>query len=180
MPAQLEVLKAEMAKSQAGLLRAADAIPAEQWRTSTKAGSWSAAELVAHLTMVERSVVAKADRIAQKEPIPVSFLKRIHLPFALVKARIIKRQSPVPVDPQMLRDKEEMLAGLREARERSLAFLEETHDRDLGGYYWRHPALGMLNTYGWIRFLAAHEVRHTKQMLEIAAGLPKVIDNLQK
>jgi hypothetical protein len=73
-----------------------------------------------------------------------------------------------------------MLAELREARERSLAFLAGTKDRDLGQYYWPHPALGTLNIYEWIQFLAAHEVRHTKQMREIAASLPKAIDSLQK
>ncbi len=98
----------------------------------------------------------------------------------LVESRWIRRKSPVPIDPQMLRDKEIMLAELREARERSLAFLEETRGRDLGEYCWAHPALGTMNTYEWIRFIAAHEVRHTKQMREIAASLPKSVESLQK
>ncbi len=80
----------------------------------------------------------------------------------------------------MLRDKEEMLAELRTVRERSLAFLEETKGRNLSEYCWKHPALGTLNTYEWMRFIASHELRHTKQMREIAASLPKVIESLQK
>ncbi len=94
---------------------------------------------------------------------------------ALVSSRVIRRKSPIPVDPEMLRDKEVMLAELRNARERSLAFLEETKDRDLGEYCWAHPALGALNMYEWMRFIAAHEIRHTKQMREIAADLPKSV-----
>jgi len=130
--------------------------------------------------MVQRAVIGKADRLAQTPPKRVSLLKRIHLPMALVESRLIRRKTPVPVDTNMLRDKEVMLAELREVRGRSLAFLEEMKGRDLGQYYWPHPALGTLNTYHWMQFLAAHEVRHTKQMREIAISLPKAIDILQK
>lgn len=177
---KLDSLITSMAASQTGFLRAADTVSAEEWRTRPNEGRWSAAELVAHLMMVERAVIGKADRVAQKPPKRVPLFKRIHLPMALVKSRLIRRKTPVPVDTNMLREKEVMLAELREVRGRSLAFLEETKGRDLGQYYWPHPALGTLNTYEWIRFLAAHEVRHTKQMREIGASLPKAIDTLQK
>jgi uncharacterized damage-inducible protein DinB len=98
---------------------------------------------------------------------------------ALVESRWIRRESPMPVRPEMLSDKESMLAQLRTVRERSLAFLEETRGRNLGDYCWTHPALGTLNTYEWMQFIASHEVRHTKQMREIVARLPKVIESLQ-
>ena len=175
MPSRLDSILGSLAKTQTGLLRAADAVPPESWKTRPAEGRWSAAELVAHLMMVERGVLEKADRVSQKSPKRVSMLRRIHLPMALVAVRVIRRKSPIPVDPEMLRDKEIMLAELRTVRERSLAFLEETRGRDLGEYCWKHPALGTLNTYEWMQFIAAHEVRHTKQMREIAADLPKPI-----
>jgi uncharacterized damage-inducible protein DinB len=169
-----------MARAQRALLSAADAVAADQWKTRPSDGKWSAAELVAHLMMVERAVVAKADRVAQHPPKRVSLLKRIHIPMALVESRWIRRKSPVPVQPEMLGDKEVMLAELRNVRERSLAFLEETRNRNLAEYCWAHPALGTLNTYEWMQFIASHEVRHTKQMREIVASLPKAIESLQK
>jgi uncharacterized damage-inducible protein DinB len=177
---KLDSVIASMSKAQTGFLCVADAVPAEEWKTKPSEGRWSAAELVAHLMMVERAVIGKADRVAQKSPKRVSLLKRIHIPMALVESRWIRRKAPAPVEPDMLRDKEDMLAELRTVRERSLAFLEETRGRDLGEYCWAHPALGTLNTYEWMQFLAAHEVRHTKQMREIAASLPKAIESLQK
>ena len=130
--------------------------------------------------MVERAVIGKADRVQQHPPKRVSLLKRIHIPMALVESRWIRRKSPMPVEPEMLGDKEVMLAGLRGVRERSLAFLEETRSRNLAEYCWAHPALGTLNTYEWMQFIASHEVRHTKQMREIVADLPKAIESLQK
>jgi uncharacterized damage-inducible protein DinB len=169
-----------MGKTRTGLLSAADAVAAEEWKTRPGDGKWSAAELVAHLIMVERGVIGKADRVAQHPPKRVSLLKRIHIPMALVERRWIRRKSPVPVEAGMLRDKEAMLAELRTVRERSLAFLEETRGRNLREYYWKHPALGTLNAYEWMQFIASHEVRHTKQMREISASLPKPVESLQK
>ncbi len=178
VPRDLESIIACMAKSQTGLLAAADAVSAEEWKARPGEGRWSAAELVAHLVMVERAVVGKAGRIAQKPPKRISLLKKIHLPMALVESRWIRRKAPMPVEPQMLRDKEVMLAELRTVRERSLAFLQETRGRDLRDYCWEHPALGTLNTYEWMQFIASHEIRHTKQMREIAASLPKTVESL--
>jgi uncharacterized damage-inducible protein DinB len=180
VPKKLDSILDCMAKAQTGLLCAADSVAAEEWTIRPGEGRWSAAELIAHLMMVERAVIGKADRVRQKPPKRVSLLKRIHIPMALVESRWIRRKSPVPAEPEMLRDKEEMLAELRTVRERSLAFLEETKSQNLDEYYWAHPALGTLNAYEWMQFIASHEVRHTKQMREIAASLPKAIGSLQK
>jgi uncharacterized damage-inducible protein DinB len=178
VPPELDSIIACMAKAQRRLLSAADAVPAEEWKTRPSEGRWSAAELVAHLMMVERAVIGKADRVAQKPPKRVSLLMRIHIPMTLVELRWIRRKSPVPVEPEMLSGKEEMLAELRTVRERSLAFLDETKGRNLGEYCWKHPALGTLNAYEWMQFIASHELRHTKQMKEIAASLPKSVESL--
>jgi uncharacterized damage-inducible protein DinB len=178
VPPELDSIIACMAKAQKRLLSAADAVPAEEWKTRPSEGRWSAAELVAHLMMVERAVIGKADRVAQKPPKRVSLLMRIHIPMKLVESRWIRRKSPVPVEPEMLSGKEEMLAELRTVRERSLAFLDETKGRNLGEYCWKHPALGTLNAYEWMQFIASHELRHTKQMKEIAASLPKSVESL--
>ena len=69
---------------------------------------------------------------------------------------------------------------MRGVRERTLAFLAETAKRDLSEYRWKHVFLGMLNVYEWFEMIAAHEVRHTKQMKEIAARLPKDVVISQK
>ncbi len=176
----LDSLVTTLAKTQKGFLRAADAVPSEFWKASSGVGRWSAAEIVAHLIMVERAVIGKADKVVQHPPKHVPFMKRLHLPMALVESRLVRRKSPIPIDSAILRDKEGMLAELREVRERSFSFLEETKSRDLSEYRWAHPALGTLNTYQWVQFISSHEIRHAKQMEEIAASLPKLIDNLQK
>jgi uncharacterized damage-inducible protein DinB len=176
----LEPILEKLSRAQDRLLRTADSVSADQWKTSPDHGGWSAAEVVAHLVMVERSVIGSADRIAQKTPRHIPLLKRFHLPLALVEARVIRRKTPIPLDPELVREKETALAELREVRERTLAFMDETKDRDLSEYRWPHPFLGTMNTYEWFQMIAAHQLRHEKQMRKIVETLPKAIATLQK
>ncbi len=169
-----------LARAQRSFFRAADAIPPEQWSRKPRAAEWSAAELVAHLVMVERAVVGGADRMTQKTPREIPFLKRFHLPLWLVEALVIRLKTPMPLDRGLLGHKEEMLAELRAARERTLSFLVETQQRDLSAYRWKHAFLGMLNVYEWFEMIASHELRHAKQIKEIAAHLPKAVENTRK
>ena len=168
----LQPIRKKLARSQTAFFRAADAIPGEKWGNCPGLNQWSAAELVAHLVVVERGVVTNADRLTQRAPIPVSF-PRLHFPMWLVEARVIRRKSPVPLDESLMAEKEAMLAGLRGMRERTLAFISETERRDLSAYCWRHPFLGVLNLYEWLEMIAAHQLRHTKQIREIEAKLSR-------
>jgi uncharacterized damage-inducible protein DinB len=171
---------ANLARAQKQLLCAADTIPAEQWKIRPGEGRWSASELTCHLVSVERAVLSGADRLLQKPPVTLPFFKRWHLPMALVEVQLIKRKTPIPLDAENIRGKEDMLAELRHVRERTLAFIEETRGRDLSKYHMPHPFLGTLNTYEWLQMIASHEIRHTKQMNEIAASLLKNVTILQK
>jgi len=130
--------------------------------------------------MVERAIIRNADKLLQHPPKPWSFLKRIHLPLALVESRLIRRKTPIPLDPNLLCEKETMLAQLREVRERTFIFIEETSGKNLKKYYMPHPFLGTLNTYEWFQMIASHELRHAKQMKEISLALPKTVATLHK
>jgi hypothetical protein len=171
----LDPILEKLARAQRDFLRAADAVPADHWKATQGNGSWCAAQLVAHLIAVERSVLTQADRVLQHPPKHVPLFKRFHLPLALVEKRLIRRKTPIPLDLQLIREKEDMLAELRHVRERTLAFIEETRGRDLHQYRWRHPFLGSFNLYGWLAFIGSHQLRHAEQMRDIAAALPKAI-----
>ncbi|HYL82696.1 MAG TPA: DinB family protein [Candidatus Angelobacter sp.] len=176
----LQAITENLLRAQREFLSAADAVPPDQWKLSPGKGKWSAGEVAAHLIMVERFVIQKTDESLQKPPKSRPFFKRWHLPMALVEARVIRRETPIPLDPALVSQKEEMLAQLREVRGRTLSFMEETRGRDLSKYHRRHPFLGMLNTYEWFQMIAAHQIRHTKQIREIAAALQKSIESVQK
>jgi uncharacterized damage-inducible protein DinB len=176
----LKTIVENLDRAQRELLRAADAVSANQWKVGPGEGRWSAGELVGHLMTIERAILQNAHRMLQKAPKSVPFYKRFHVPMALVESRLIRRKTPIPLDTQIVREKEEMLAELREVREKTLAFIGETMERDLSKYRMPHAFLGMLNAYEWFQMIASHEVRHTKQMKEIANSLPKVVAILQK
>ncbi|MBZ5529130.1 MAG: DinB family protein [Acidobacteriia bacterium] len=156
------------------LLRAADAVSGEQWKASPAPGSWSAAEVFAHLTMVERVILGGADRIIQEPPQAVSLLARLHRPLWLVTMRVRRVESPIPLDPAQVSEKEAALTQLQAIRERTLVFLEETSGRDYSGYRWKHPFLGSLNFYEWFRLVGNHEVRHAKQIQETVEKFQKL------
>jgi hypothetical protein len=158
---------------QARFLRVADGVLADLWLCKGPSGGWCPGEIVAHLCQIERTVLSAADRIVRHQPRPVSFLKRIHVPLIFAERRLVRLKSPIPLDPALLAEKEAMLADLRNVRERTSAFVEETSSRDLSRYYWPHPFLGMLNTYSWLELIAAHQTRHTAQMRQFVRGLPK-------
>jgi DinB superfamily len=175
----LAATREKLAEAQRTFFRAADSVSFGQWNTKPGAEEWSTAEIVAHLVMVERAIIGAADRITQKKPSKVPFFKRFHRPLWLVETRVIRRKTPIPLDPALLGDMETMLAELRDARERTLSFLEETESRDLREYCWPHLFLGMLNVE-WFDMIAAHQVRHAKQVKEIVQRLPKVGENSRK
>jgi len=170
---RLDPILEKLAQAQSRLLTTADTVPADQWKTRPARGGWCAAEVIAHLIMVERTVLGSADRVMQDAPRHFPLLKKFHLPLAIVETRLIRRKTPIPLDPELVREKETMLAELREVRERTLAFVEETKGRDLVKYRWRHPFLGTLNMYEWFQMVACHEIRHEKQMREIADSYRK-------
>jgi DinB superfamily len=166
--------------AQRDFLTVADLVPPHFWRLRPSDGGWSAAEIVAHLCQVERTILGNADRIIRHPPKPVPLYKRLHLPLLLVESRIVRRTSPIPLDPELVGEKESTLANLRTVRERTFAFLEETRSRNLRPYFWPHPFLGMLNAYEWFEMIASHEIRHTKQIKALAQEIPKVVVSSQK
>ncbi|HWW17583.1 MAG TPA: DinB family protein [Candidatus Saccharimonadales bacterium] len=163
----------KLARAQASLLGAANAIPPALWSARPKEACWSGAEVLAHVITVERVVVAAAKRIFRKPPKHIPMLKRFRLPFAFVEKRMLRLKTPIPIDPQLLGAKDAMLAELGEVRGYTLALIGETGDRDLSTYRWQHPFLGSLNAYEWFWLLGSHQIRHEKQMREIAAALHK-------
>src|ERR1700694_179038 len=100
---------------------AARRVPELNWRTPPRDGAWSAAEVVAHVTMVETLMTGAAAKITRKPHLPVPLWKRIHVPVTLVTWRGVRIESPIPLDTLLLDDREVMLSRLAEQRRRTLS-----------------------------------------------------------
>src|SRR5260370_32100702 len=169
---RLDLILEQMSRSRANLFAATDAIPPRDWRSAPRPDVWSVADVIAHLTMVESAVTRGAERMIQQVPASLPFWKKLHVPVRTAEWRLVRRKSPILLDPALLSDKDVMLARVSEARARTLSFVDQNPDHDFSAYRWPHPFLGSLNLYDWLRFLYYHEIRHTKQIREIVDALP--------
>ena len=153
--------------SRAQLLVEANRIPDAHWLESPAQGVWSAGEVIAHVGMIEESIMAGCRKVSQAAPRPVPVLKKIHLPLALTTWRRKKLRSPIPVKPERVHDRQQAYAALGVTRQDSIAFMESLRDRDLSAHRFPHPFFGSLNLYDWYRFIGYHEIRHAKQLREL-------------
>jgi hypothetical protein len=172
MPSLARILD-HLAETRVQLMRDADRVPPESWRRNPQDGAWSAAEVIAHLTQVERRLVAAFEKQLERGPRPARLPVRIGVPLRLSGYRVVRRKTPIPLDPALLQEKETMLAALRDARQGTLELTAKHADKNLADYRWPHPFFGMLNGYEWLRFLSYHERRHGKQIQEIVDSVLK-------
>ena len=117
--------------------------------------------------MVEERTIFGMKRLLRAAPQPVPLRKRLHLPLAIATWRGRKVRTPIPLDPALVRDKQESFAGLIAAREATVAFIESTRGTDVSLHRFEHPFLGSLNMYEWFRMIGYHELRHAKQIREL-------------
>jgi len=150
-----------------GLVAACAEIPPARWKTPPPGGGWSASEVLAHLTTVENAIWSFGREMLAQKPGRHSLRKRLHIPPVLVQWRLVKRQTPIPLDAAYVLSRQESLEGFTTARNRTLKFIAELGSRDLRPFRRQHPFLGSLDLYDWLRVLAYHEIRHTKQLREI-------------
>lgn len=133
-------------------------------------GSWSAAEILAHLAIVEGRVVntirtsidaARAEGIGPdtSEDSMVATLDRFR-----VAEPVVKVSAPASIIPEGDRPIEESLAELERSRGSLRDLLESNADIDLHAVKRPHPMLRELDMYQWALFVAQHEERHRKQI----------------
>ena len=166
-------ITALLSRSQAALLAAAQTVPDDTWRKAPSPGAWSAAEVLAHLTMVEEAITGGVARMLAVPPKQLPFWKRIHFPPRVAQLRQIKRRTPIPLDPALVLEKAESLARHTALRKRALELLTENAGRDLSAYRHKHPFFGYLNFYEWFSTIGYHELRHTEQIQEIVEVFQK-------
>jgi hypothetical protein len=168
-----ESIRAHIERCRGELQAAAKAVPEELWQKCPACGGWSAAEVVAHVLMVEQAITEGARKLISVEPRRFSLRDRLHPPLRLAAWRGVKRQSPIPLDRALLDNREAMLVRLAECRSKTLALVDENLNRNLRPWRWKHPFFGALNYYEWFRVMGYHDLRHAKQIREIVDSFRK-------
>lgn len=106
-------------------------------------------------------------RLLRETPQPVALSKRFHLPLAIATWRGRKVKTPIPLNPELVRDKQGSFERLVATRDATVAFIESTRGTDVSLYRFKHPFLGSLNMYDWFLTIGYHELRHAKQIREL-------------
>jgi hypothetical protein len=119
------------------------------------------------VTIIEETTIFGMKRLLRAAPKPMPLRKRFHLPLAIATWRGRKVRTPIPLDTNRVRDKQESFASLLATRQATLEFIESTRGTDASAYHYEHPFLGNLNMYEWFRTIGYHELRHAKQIREL-------------
>ena len=136
-------------------------------------GTWSIAQILEHLYLMESLIAKVLEDALQKE----TFDDPGNFPIHLVSDRSMKVRAPEKLAPssaaQSLQDLEGKLSRSRSQLEHlETLFSEEELNRKTAS----HPRFGMLTLKQWIRLVGYHEQRHYDQIEEVKLALTK-LDN---
>ena len=178
MHTHLTEVLSRLDRSRATLRDAIDAIPVEAQSQRPAPDRWSAADVLEHLTLVERIFggrIVKAIDAARSSGLPPrrSRAQRCLTPIEQrMSDRVNKRQAPEPAQPTGTVDVATGWASLEDGHATLRAALTGCDGLALSQVTLDHPFFGTLTVYQWVELMAAHEGRHTEQIKEIAATLP--------
>jgi hypothetical protein len=153
------------------------AVPREQLARRVAPDQWSAAQIVKHVSIVERRVI-RLLRL-KIEAAAKSGLRPEHESAAAIPTvdvgRLLDRSRRVTAgagsQPPEDSDAAEAWRELGAVRNALRALLMEFDGLALSDVLLPNPVLGPINIYQWIIFLASHEARHARQIDELLAEL---------
>ncbi len=147
-------------------------------------GTWSIAELIEHLSIIETNMCALTNKLlAQAEATgarasldlkigPISMQQYVE------QASGEKYQAPERVSPGGGIPVTESLAKMQRTRESLRALQPRLEAADLSHTSFPHPVFGALDLYKWLAFIGMHEERHLRQ-IEAIANAPE-FDSINK
>ena len=177
MHPRLEELTALLDRARDELLRAVHAVPDDLRERRPADGRWSVAEVLEHLRVVEAGSAALLARRTLRareagvgpDPETSSVLGRLDGAGLLEPS--VRRVAPEIVQPRADATVREALTGLEASRAALGETIRALDGVDGSQVKARHEALGELDGYQWLVFLAQHEMRHAGQIHAIAAAL---------
>ena len=176
MHSHLEEVLSRLGRSRAALRAAVDSVPRDARDTRPAPDRWSAAEVVEHLSIVERIFGERIEQAIQARAAGLDRegRERVKLPDpieARMADRVNKRNAIEAALPTGALTCEAAWTAFANGHERVSAVVGAADGLALGEVTVDHPFFGTLTIYQWIELMAAHEARHTEQVKEIAASL---------
>lgn len=165
-----------LTRQRAALLAAVAEVPADHLDTPPAAGQWSVGQLLEHLRLVEDgSARLLARRLARAREQGLGEETETSSVAESLDRRWLMdgeaRTAPEMVTPAPAVRAAEALAGLAESRAALQQVMRDGDGLALGQVRATHAALGDIDFYQWLQFIAWHEARHARQLHAIAAAL---------
>ena len=175
-PDERQLVLDQLVSSESRLLALLDGLTPAQWSFRETPERWSIAENVEHLAVFEDFILqaiataltttpaespgpARLAAVAAKDLLVLSVADARNATFIARDATRPNGRWPDPVD---------IVAHLRVARARTVAFATETH-ADLRNRFFAHIVFGDLDCYQWLLLLGHHTLRHTRQIEQVMA-----------
>jgi len=163
-------------QARASLRASVDAIPVPLQQERPAPERWSAAEVLEHLSLVERLFTGRiADAIdaARSAGLSPEAAGRAPLPEVIetrMADRVNTRNAPDPVKPTGTLDVPAAWAAVENGHQRLRTIVGGADGLALSQVTLDHPFFGTMTVYQWVELIAAHEGRHTEQIKEIGAA----------
>lgn len=157
--------------SEAELFAVLETISAANFLAKPAKNQWNASEIIEHLIITDtgllQSIIKQGEKHRDETPETMVHEKIIHL----VSKREMKVNAPDYLVPKgIFTTKADAVQAFKASRAAVENFVNTT-DLPLEKIAFKHFALGLLNGYNWIAFMAGHCKRHTAQMKEMAENL---------
>jgi hypothetical protein len=173
-PADRERAIAYLEQTKTAVLDSTAALDEAQWRFKPSPETWSPAECIEHVAIVETELLRRIQELAQGPAAPDEILAQTpgkeETMVKMVRSRARKVSAPEGARPtNRFSSSAELRAHFVEVRERTIVYVRTTED-PIRQRTYDHFVLGPLDCYQWILFLAAHSERHLKQLEEVLAS----------
>ena len=171
--ARLDELIDELADARRSLLQAVHEAPEVQHRETRRDDGWTLAQILEHLSIVESGAGRMINRLvkeAREKAVAESKSESVlgaldHLSLSIPREPRSAPDFTMPVEGISVG---EAIDRLTTNRARLLQVLDGVRGIALDTVSAPHPAVGMLDGYGWILLTAQHERRHTYQIRQLS------------
>lgn len=138
----------------------------KQFNTIPFAGSWTAGQVVKHVTMSVAQLPDQKTEISNRAyDEKVSTIKKLFLDFS------IKMESPEFIVPEhVIYNKEALIIALKDIQHQHIEAIKELDLTELCMDF-ELPTYGYLTRYEWLNFFIFHTQRHTRQVNNIYQNL---------
>ena len=159
------------------LYQTVEGLSEEQAHTRPDPNSWSATDIIEHLTIMEERLLrmmmvmlTKAEAASTPANGATVEMEAFSLDKFIERSRNEKYVAPEAVRPNRTETIAALLMRMRQSRAGLHALRPRIEATNLASVTYPHPAFGPLNFYQWLALIGLHEERHLRQIQSVLSA----------